>query len=310
MFMDLGMQLISLGINAGLTALGYLLIPIILVLSGKKYDLRKLKGINIINCIVIWLLFRILQISLGDESSGGAAVFLWGAVSYWMLKKYCLKEVHPKSEIDIQSPSQSSFVHICISDENEIHHPNGRWNVYGSDIMLEKNTEQSKEVLHQSDPLIEGQTLKYCSHCGKAIDAVTKKCSGCGKQYFRGIPWRITITIILTILLCASLSFNILLYSNNTEKQEEIDSLNHEIDCYEEENYILTKQNERYFNYWIESFNEIAFYDEYIVFVVDDGTMKYHKYDCSIFQNCEGFWAYNTEAAEVEGYEPCSLCSG
>ena len=70
----------------------------------------------------------------------------------------------------------------------------------------------------------------------------------------------------------------------------------------------LKEENEQYYDYWVDSFNEIAFYDEHIVFVADNGTDLYHKYDCSVFQNCESFWAYNTEAAEGEGYKPCSRC--
>ena len=43
------------------------------------------------------------------------------------------------------------------------------------------------------------------------------------------------------------------------------------------------------------------------VFIEDDGTNLYHKYDCYKFlgNNC---WAHNTEYAKYLGYKPCPLC--
>ena len=53
--------------------------------------------------------------------------------------------------------------------------------------------------------------------------------------------------------------------------------------------------------------DKVNFLDNHIVVVEDDGTNLYHKYDCSKFLG-NYFWAFNTEAAKSEGYDPCPLC--
>lgn len=52
---------------------------------------------------------------------------------------------------------------------------------------------------------------------------------------------------------------------------------------------------------------ERAFYRNYAVIVFDDGTRKYHTYDCPDFGD-QSFWIYNIEAAESKGYYACPKC--
>lgn len=52
---------------------------------------------------------------------------------------------------------------------------------------------------------------------------------------------------------------------------------------------------------------KLEFFDEHVVFVEDDGTDLYHKYDCYRFKG-DYFWAYNIENAIYIGYEPCPRC--
>lgn len=49
------------------------------------------------------------------------------------------------------------------------------------------------------------------------------------------------------------------------------------------------------------------FIDRYVVFVNNDGTDYYHKYDCSSFKK-SNFWAYSPKLAENYGYEACPDC--
>lgn len=53
--------------------------------------------------------------------------------------------------------------------------------------------------------------------------------------------------------------------------------------------------------------DKLTFYDAYIVFVENDGTDLYHKYECDKFKG-EDFWAYNIEQAIWRDYKPCPLC--
>lgn len=79
----------TLLLNIFITAIGYLSVPVLLCISGKKYPLSKLKKIVIINGIVFWLIFSIISINAGNEGFG-ASVVLWSGVAYFILKKWCL----------------------------------------------------------------------------------------------------------------------------------------------------------------------------------------------------------------------------
>lgn len=59
--------------------------------------------------------------------------------------------------------------------------------------------------------------IKYCSKCGSAIDNKTKKCTGCGKQYFReSRSTKFAVTVIIMGLVIAALStICVLQYQNN-----------------------------------------------------------------------------------------------
>lgn len=137
--------------------------------------------------------------------------------------------------------------------------------------------------------------IKYCSQCGSQIDPVTKKCTGCGKQYFKGI--KITkftcITTIVAVFLIISVVFNIFQNIKNQELNTEIDNLIESVDDLEND-------------IWQYKTNA-NFVDEYVVFVEDDGTNLYHKIDCYRFKR-ESFWIYNVPTAENYDYSPCPLC--
>ncbi len=49
------------------------------------------------------------------------------------------------------------------------------------------------------------------------------------------------------------------------------------------------------------------FLDGFIVFVNNDGSSLYHKYDCSLFSR-SNFWAYSRKLAESNGFTPCPDC--
>ena len=156
-------------------------------------------------------------------------------------------------------------------------------------------------------------SVKYCSRCGSLIDATTKKCSGCGKQYFRGINHKI-ILIIFVFLFLVSLVVNIKFYFENTEYMNKIILLEQATVNLETENENLTSRitnlitdKTKLQTKINEQAKEIIFYDKHIVFIEDDGTKKYHKYDCQKFVG-SSFWAYNLESAKSKGYKPCSLC--
>ena len=54
---------------------------------------------------------------------------------------------------------------------------------------------------------------------------------------------------------------------------------------------------------------KLRFMDSYVVFIEDDGTGNYHRYDCGKFLK-KNFWAYSRKLAERQGYTPCAQCFG
>ena len=49
--------------------------------------------------------------------------------------------------------------------------------------------------------------------------------------------------------------------------------------------------------------------DSYVVFVNNDGTGLYHRYDCGTFLK-SNFWAYSRKLAQNNGYTACPVCGG
>ncbi len=150
---------------------------------------------------------------------------------------------------------------------------------------------------------------RFCSYCGSIVDNETKVCTGCGKKYFKGIAFNkfsITATVLSLVIITVS-TLCVLQYSKtqklqkdieylelqNSNKQTTINRLNDEIDDLERD---------------VTNYIDLAnFVDECVVFIEDDGTNLYHKYECSRFKG-EGFWAFNVETAKVRGYKECPQC--
>ena len=285
--MDWQVLLISIGISLFFTMFGYLLIPTILAVLGKKYSAKKIKTINLINCIVVWVLFRFLQIALGNDPTSGAAVILWGAVGHWILKKYCAEE-NPTTYVSRHNTSAAPSEH-------------GSFVVPRSDVVSPTHAPITTRV------------NTYCPRCGKVIPSDSRECQFCENSLSKSIQWKHILGVMMFILFIASITGNIILLSKNIKLNEfviqaqvsstseaEIANLNTDILILQEENNKLQNQVDNLAA-------EIAFYDEYVVFVEDDGTNQYHNYDCFKFKG-EYFWAYNIDAAKDEGFTPCFIC--
>ena len=73
----------------------------------------------------------------------------------------------------------------------------------------------------------------FCKKCGSAIDPITKKCSGCGKQYFNGkktVP-----VVLLSVLLIGSIGLNVMQYLQGQEASETVAAQTTQIEELEKE---------------------------------------------------------------------------
>ncbi len=168
--------------------------------------------------------------------------------------------------------------------------------------------------------------IKYCIHCGSMIDNETKKCTGCGKQYlkwFNNKINRLSVTVVLMALIIVTvLTFCVFQFINTQKlkdknsslegqiikKQSTISQLENEIDDLENEiNDLETEIDDLESD--LRSHKTLSrFVNDYVVFVEDDGTYYYHKFECYKFKG-NYFWAYNTEKAVQLGYSPCPYCN-
>jgi len=124
--------------------------------------------------------------------------------------------------------------------------------------------------------------VRFCKMCGSQINSETKKCSGCGKQYFKGIKFNkfFTMTFILSIVMLISVILNIVQFVKMNE---------------------LSKDKKYYKRY-------LNFYEKHTAIVSDDGSKKYHIYGCDDLDT-SSFLIYNCNASVVKGYSACSKCN-
>ena len=166
-----------------------------------------------------------------------------------------------------------------------------------------------KPIITPRAEITESRTVnRYCSHCGNIIDEESKICTGCGKQYFKGIKHLLSkvfnkqhlALVVVSCVLFISLIANIILAINVADLDRAYQINRDKVERYEDSiaDY-RTKIS------GLE--NDLYFYNKHVVFVSDDGTKIYHKVDCYKFDSSY-FWAYNTEAAKSKGYTPCSWC--
>lgn len=88
---------------------------------------------------------------------------------------------------------------------------------------------------------------------------------------------------------------------SNMEK--ELSTLQEEYDTLKEEYDLMVEAVEAAAKYK----DKAAFLDKYVVFVVNDGSKRYHTYDCELFTHAN-FWTYSPKLAEAQGFTACPKC--
>lgn len=89
--------------------------------------------------------------------------------------------------------------------------------------------------------------------------------------------------------------------------QEEKEQLQAQYDALEKEKNELQTENEKLQKESTKFSVKATFMDDHIVFVENDGTNLFHRYDCPRFAQ-KSFWAYSKKLAESRGYDPCPYC--
>lgn len=183
------------------------------------------------------------------------------------------------------------------------------------------------------------ENQRYCKLCGGVIDADSKRCTKCNKQYFK-VTTGLVMTIIVCVIAICLVVLNVLQYTKSKEdiaaleeqnlaitqelgekekqledyktqlqeKSSELDNLEASIDQLESEIENLEVGIDLLEIDLEIMTSQVEFYDKHVVFVSDDGTNVYHNLRCEDFDTSY-FWAFNVELAETRGYDPCPKCS-
>ncbi len=121
------------------------------------------------------------------------------------------------------------------------------------------------------------------------------------------VSWKVTF-IIVSILLAASLGFNVLEYVDNERLQTEKERMLIENGKLETEVKTSSEEIDRLRDVVGELTEKAFFMDDHVVIVPDDGRSRYHKYGCGEL-DLDYFWAYNEEAAISLGFRACPECN-
>ena len=171
---------------------------------------------------------------------------------------------------------------------------------------------------------------RYCKNCGTSVDNITVFCPSCGGNNFKKMSSFISAIpiAILAFFLVLSILFNIFqgskisqyddqyLYSEQKiyTLEAEINDLSQQISDLESDQAELRSTNSQMEEQIVEleeemlSYEELSdFIDRHVVFIEDDNSNLYHKFNCSNFKR-KSFWAYNIDNAISRDYTPCPQC--
>lgn len=180
---------------------------------------------------------------------------------------------------------------------------------------------EDEQMREQPSPDVEADTpsvpekkskKQFCRYCGNSIDAETRKCTGCGKQYFKGIKAKARTFLVLALICIVALSsVCVYLYDKTESMQKEIDKQKETINSltivndYKQSS--IEELREDATNAW-DAYAELAeLASDHVAFVGDDGTRVYHQYRCFKFYS-SGFYVYTIATAQSLGYEECPYC--
>lgn len=312
--------LISLA-NMLLVSAVMMAVPFICRMVNKdKLPYKKGKRICLWNSIILFVMSSVLLAFVETGFIGGIGAIIFYFINKWVFVHQYDIENMTGYVCDDSVPAQETEqpIRVCLSPEGEQSQSRGSFNIYGSDIRLDADNKKQETPPNtqtaQSHTIETKPIVKYCSRCGTAIDPATKKCTGCSKQYFKGVSFKNVLVVLLIVFLIASIAGNVLLAVENRDLTKSADALQktnskleNKVSELKKDVSDLQKENAQYYDYWVETFDKMGFYDSTVVFIEDDGTNLYHKYECNKFIGAD-YWAHNVEYAEYIGYSPCPRC--
>lgn len=149
---------------------------------------------------------------------------------------------------------------------------------------------------------------KYCSKCGSGIDPATKCCTGCGKQYFKGIPWKVIGRVAPLVILAFSVGLNVYLCLDRSKANQLVGALQSQIN--ELQNTI--EEKEESINTLMDTVNDqqtAVNFAKTIAVTLPGEHRFYHKFNgCVVVQSASIFYWNHINLYERDGRTPCPNC--
>lgn len=143
---------------------------------------------------------------------------------------------------------------------------------------------------------------RFCKFCGSEIDQNTKKCTGCGKQFF--LLKRIYKNAALIILIVLNIIIITLFVFLDIEYRDTKELLEINRDAVQKHLSTIKELNDENF----DLSKKADFLDEHICFTTKtDSGYRYHKYGCYHLDNRDTYYWF-IEDARREGYTACLDC--
>lgn len=174
-----------------------------------------------------------------------------------------------------------------------------------------------------------GKTI-YCKHCGSVLDE-NKKCTGCGKQYFKipKIKLKTLSMATLFIIICFLGYMCFSLYQKAEILESDLIAMTEERDSFKRSHKEQTEMYEILLSEYTEiknaqsksleaiktlreernNYKDIAdYWNKYGAITVDSDKKCYHTYSCFKIQNSPQYYVDTKWDSENMGYKPCPYC--
>ena len=177
-------------INLLITMFSYLGYPLYVVYkaqnSNKRYPLKKIKKIGIINAVIVWL----ISILLGGS---GRPAMLWGWVAYDVMKNRIAigEEENPEitTEVsnNIEEPDKSHLTGEIVKPFEMAEQPTQQKQTVKITVKRKsasKKADVSQEQVYSESPFtpIVDNEIKFCRKCGAKLEKGSIYCIKCGSK--------------------------------------------------------------------------------------------------------------------------------
>lgn len=297
----------SIMISTIVTAFTYGFGPVTVALFwGKPIQKKRFKTFCIIYTVIVWFSWQMYRVSSGDNTSIMPAI-LWGYISYLVANR-----IMGKKHVEEQTPKAEKLEPVVAEPEPPAEEPKKeqeiqRWYTCPKCGQLVKDGEECD-----------------CEAVKLALEEEKKKKEEQKQQKRQALKKALPLYAVCVVLLVAVCALGF--YSYNLKGQvDELSAKNKELS---EKNEKLSTENKERLQSIYEISNEKSklekeysdFLDDYIndielthfyynqIGLIVNGSNRYHRFDCPIFQEADEYWAHNIDYCEYLGYSKCKDC--